>query len=127
MENNKAATYEDDIRAIDPQHGIDRAKVAEMREHLRQHGWTWERVLVVEDEGNGCAVIDGHHRAEAAIREGMRVPAWVISSADYAEIIEREFYGYAPGRLCDLDDYISLPDGRSYAESGVRADSVVPA
>ena len=77
-------------------------------------------VLVLEDEGNGHAVLDGHHRAEAAHRLGLRtVKAWVVSIADYASIVDEHFDGFAPERMSDLDDYISC-DGTIYSQMGLR-------
>jgi hypothetical protein len=112
----KARAYLDDIRTgVQRQHDTDEAKVLGIMARIEEGGWSAvPRPLVLEDEGNGATVLDGHHRIEAAQRLGMhKIEAWVISVVDYCAIVDEHFGGYAPGRLADLDDHI-LVDGRPY-------------
>lgn len=104
------------------QHHTEADKVEAIMESVEaraeEHGWdaAWDLppILVIESEGNGATLLDGHHRAEAARRLGLPdIPAWVISVDDYCRILEEHFYGCAPARLSDLDDYI-IVDGRPY-------------
>ena len=119
-----------DVRADwwDYQHEIEETRVLAIIAHVQRVGhWDLPPVLVLEDEGNGYAVLDGHHRCEAACR--MRrdadllgrvledIPAYVLSIADYTAIVESEFGGSSPNRLADLRDYIDCDgvDGNAVA------------
>ncbi len=73
--------------------------------------WDMPPVLVLEDTGNGHVILDGHHRGMAAQTLGLEsIPAWVLSIADYAEIIEADFDGSMPNRLSDLREHIICGD-----------------
>lgn len=120
-----AAAYRDDIRPYcEMQHPVDRSKVAAIIAHVECAGtWDLPPVLVVEDEGNGATLLDGHHRVEAAKRLGVaRIPAWIVSLADYCRILDEQFDGVAPARLADMDDYI-LVDGRPYDRAAHEQES----
>lgn len=45
-----------------------------------------------------------------------RIPAYIVSAADYYRLIDEHFGGEEPWRVSDLDDYI-LVDGRPYDRS----------
>jgi len=117
----------DDIRpTCDPQHLAERDRVAAIVAHVQAHGWDLPPVLVLEDEGNGYGVLDGHHRLAAA-RHLARptIPAYIVTIADYCRLLDAEFDGAAPPRLADLDDYI-LIEGRPYVRpSGCDDDEGV--
>lgn len=100
---------------VGEQHGLDSDKVHRIVEHVREIGqWSLPPVLVIESEGNGATVLDGHHRCAAArVLEETRIPAHVITVADYCRVLERHFDGVAPSRLCDLDEYIRV-EGKPY-------------
>lgn len=106
----------DDIRPIYcPQHPADPSRVAEIVAR-QQDGdivreWDLPPVVVLDNEGNGYTVLDGHHRLEAASQLQERtIPAWVVSIADYCRLIETEFGGEMPHRLCDLREHILCGD-----------------
>ena len=113
------ATLEDDRRVFfDPQHMTDRSKVDAIIDayHAAGDKWIFPAVLVVESEGNGDTVIDGHHRLTAAKRlEIAGIPTWVISVPDYCRAIETEFGGCSPDRLMELWDHVDC-NGTTYAE-----------
>lgn len=119
-----AHTVLDDIRPwVTEQHAVDRDKIAALVAYVRDRGeWTLPPVLVIEDEGNGATVLDGHHRCAAARVlshdpespvDTSRIPAYVVSVADYCRILEHHFDGSAPARLSDLDKYIHIA-GKPY-------------
>lgn len=124
------ATLTDIYPHMAAEHAIDPAKVAAIMDRATPDGaygsvnWDLPPVLVVEDEGNGYTPLDGHHRMDAAHRAAHpRIPAYVITAADYCALLAAEFGGYAPGRLADLDDYILIErDGTwiTYAAAGMR-------
>lgn len=102
-------------------HSADAAKVAAIVAHVGDGPWTLPPVLVIESEGNGATVLDGHHRTAAARALGIdRIPAYVVTVADYCRVIERHFAGESPARLGDLDDFIRV-NGKPYRrpEDGV--------
>lgn len=108
---------------IATQHPTDVVRVAAIVAHVRATGaWDMPPVLVIEDEGNGYELLDGHHRSAAArilSRDPdwcalvATIPAYVLSIADYCAIVEEHFDGSAPSRLVDLDDYIMV-EGAPY-------------
>ena len=110
----------------DRQHEIDYDRVDSLLTYLRESGcYNLRPVLVLEDEGNGVTVLDGHHRL-AAVNQWMdtpdrpyditTIPVYVICVADYCRLLDSEFGGCAPSRLVDLDDFIEI-DGASYDRS----------
>jgi hypothetical protein len=118
--NNVNAELEEIKTYFDFQHEVDASKVLDIVEAVGA-GWEMPPILVLENEGNGYVILDGHHRAEAAYRHlGLAtVKAWVVSVADFIAIVEQHFDGETPNRMNDLDDYISC-DGVIYAEMGLR-------
>jgi ParB-like chromosome segregation protein Spo0J len=107
------------------QHEIDEDKVAAIIAHVRSVGsWDLPPVLVLESEGNGHEILDGHHRSIAAKRllsdiDGTidmpeRIPAYVVPIADYCRVLAAHFGDETPNRLSDLDEHI-LVDGSPYA------------
>jgi hypothetical protein len=110
---------------IDAQHPTDPKRVAAIVEHILQVGcWDLPPVLVLEDEGNGHTILDGHHRCAAAerlLRSGCDIPvslipAHVVSIADYCRVVDEHFGGNTPDRLGELDDYIMI-DGAPYVRN----------
>lgn len=101
---------------VNIQHPTDAEQYAALEAHYESVDaeWPYAPVLVVEDEGNGYTVLDGHHRirlaAEWAVSE---IPAYVISVADYCALLDEHFDGCTPNRLSDLDGYI-ICDGEVY-------------
>jgi len=66
-----ATAYHDEIRvaAVARRHEVDEDRASAMMAHLRETGyWDLPPVLVVEDQGNGVLVLDGHHRLAVAAR-----------------------------------------------------------
>ena len=63
--------------------------------------------LVVEDDGNGARILDGHHRiaAQEELWEGA-ITCWTVSLEDWEGLISRHFGGSVPERLCEVDDYV---------------------
>ena len=63
--------------------------------------------LVVEDDGNGALVLDGHHRiaAQEARGEGA-ITCWTVSLEDWEGLLSQHFGGEVPERLCEVDDYV---------------------
>lgn len=63
-----ATAYLGDVRPLcNTLHPVDRDKVAAIMAHVEAAGrWDLPPMLVIEDEGNGATLLDGHHRAEAA-------------------------------------------------------------
>jgi hypothetical protein len=121
MANMMAVAELCEIRTFfDYQHEIDDAKAQAIADAMRA-GHEMPPILVLEDEGNGYAILDGHHRAEAASRhlELSTIKAWVVSVADYVAILDAHFDGAAPGRLVDLDDHILCGDV-TYAALNLR-------
>ncbi len=115
--------YLDDIRPYcGMQHGVEAAKVAAIVAQVEAEGaWKLPPVLVIENEGNGPTLLDGHHRAEAAkVLELSSIPAYVVPLSELAAVLEEHFDGYMPDRLTDLDDYI-LVDGRPYGGREMHA------
>lgn len=120
-----ATAYLDTVRMFNAQHPVEADRVAALVLHVIEAGrWDLPPILVVEDEGNGATILDGHHRA-AAMRELLGdpeaahlvvygIPAYIVTVADYCAILEEYFDGCTPDRLLDLDDYI-LIDGAPYA------------
>lgn len=99
------------------QHPTDVAQYAALEAHYEsvEDVWPYPPVLVIEDEGNGCTILDGHHRIALAKEWGVReIPAYVVSVADYCALLDEHFDGSTPNRLSDLDDYI-VCDGERYA------------
>jgi len=104
---------------FDYQHAIDKSKVSAIVAAIASNA-QMPAILVVQDEGNGYAILDGHHRAEASLRlELPSITAWVVPVADYAALIDAEFGGRTPDRLSDLDDYIVCGDD-TYASIAAR-------
>jgi hypothetical protein len=132
---NRAQAYLSDVIGWEPSHTVDDDVVAAIVAHVHEVGrWDLRPVLGVEIDGQTIRILDGHHRAAAwrylryedadplpADAVPARLPAWIIEDADYAQIVDDVFGGCAPGRLSDMDDYIDLPDGACYADSGFRA------
>ena len=114
MTTFRAETYRDDVSPwVDQQHPVEAERVEAMIEAL-DDGWEMPPVLVVEDEGNGCIVLDGHHRCAAARQLDIRqVAAHVVALSDYCKVLDQHFDGCGPARLGDLDPYI-LVDGSEY-------------
>lgn len=115
------ATLEDIRPRFDAQHPANKARVQAIIDSLTvghdEYGdpiyreWDLAPVVVIEDEGNGYAVLDGHHRLAAAKQlELTTIPAWVVSVADYCRLIEAEFDGSSPNRLQDVREYIMCGD-----------------
>lgn len=113
------ATLDDSRRVFfDPQHNTDSERVQALIDayHAAGDNWIFPAVLVVESEGNGDTVIDGHHRLTAAKRLGLQgIPTWVISVPDYCRVCEDHFDGSSPVRLMDLWEHVSC-DGTLYAD-----------
>ncbi len=73
--------------------------------------WDMPPVLVLENDGNGYTLLDGHHRGDAAGQLGIKtIPAWVLSIADYVAIIDAHFDGSMPGRISDLREHVICGD-----------------
>lgn len=105
------ATLEDIRPYFDPQHPSDRVRVQAIVDYMTDREWDLAPVVVLEDEGNGHTVLDGHHRLSAARKlELQTIPAWVVSIADYARLIDANFDGQSPNRLADLREYIICGD-----------------
>ena len=106
--------YIDEISTgVDFHHNIDRARVAAIVLAIND-GAVMPMPLVVESDGNGAMVLDGHHRIAAYQEIGeQRIDAWVISRDDFEQMIHKQFNGDIPSRLSDLDDHISV-DGSPY-------------
>lgn len=99
------------------QHPTDEAQYAALEAHYEsvEESWPYPPVLVIEDEGNGATVLDGHHRVRLAREWHVNeIPAYVVSVADYCALLDEHFDGSTPNRLSDLDDYI-VCDGKVYA------------
>lgn len=107
------ATLEDIRPRFDPQHPADEARVQAILNHLAANDDEWDlpAVIVIDDEGNGYTVLDGHHRLTAAKRaEVPEIPAWIISVADYCGILDRHFGGIAPPRTSDICEHVMCGD-----------------
>ena len=110
------------------QHQVDEDRVQTIMKVLSRDGLNSERVdwclpplLVLEDEGHGFTLFDGHHRAAAALRLKLEtVPAYIIRISDLYRVVIGHFNGFTPNRISYLDKYIVLPDGRIYADAEVR-------
>lgn len=90
--------------------------------YVQEHGWTLPPVLVLEDDGNGYGVLDGHHRLWAARKLQLSmIPAYIVTTKDYRRLLRRAFDGCAPARLRDLDDYV-LINGVPYSQAVVRGE-----
>jgi hypothetical protein len=101
----------------DVQHATDEAQFAAIEAHYEStdDAWPYPPVLVVEDEGNGATILDGHHRVRLAREWGLTdIPAYEISVSDYCALLEEHFDGSTPNRLSDLDAHI-LCDGEVYS------------
>jgi len=102
---------------ISIQHPTDAAHYAALEAHYEsvEAAWPYAPVLVVEDDGNGLTVLDGHHRVRLAREwDVTQIPAYVVSLADYCALLEAHFDGSTPNRLADLDGYIRC-DGKVYS------------
>ncbi|MFA5525923.1 MAG: ParB/RepB/Spo0J family partition protein [Acholeplasmataceae bacterium] len=109
----------------DRQHPTDPERVAALVAHVRSVGrWDLPPVVVVADEGNGYAILDGHHRVAAAevlacdperAVDAQTIPAYVVETAEYCLILDQHFGGICPNRLADLREYVDC-DGRTADE-----------
>lgn len=105
------ATLEDIRPRFDAQHPANQDRVQAIVDYIGDNDWDLPPVIVIEDEGNGYAVLDGHHRLTTAKRlEISTIPAWVLSVADYVRLIEANFDGCSPNRLHDIREYIMCGD-----------------
>jgi ParB-like chromosome segregation protein Spo0J len=99
-------------------HGVDRARVEAIVAAIRA-GVGVPPVLAVEDVGNGAVVLDGHHRLAAmsqiAREDGtaLDAPAYIVTMDDYCALLDAEFGGEMPDRMCDIDRYITV-NGAAY-------------
>ena len=113
------ATLETDRRVFfNPQHPTNGDQVQAMIDayHAAGDQWIFGAVLVVESEGNGDTVIDGHHRLTVAKRlEIPGIPTWVISVPDYCRLLEDKFDGSTPNRLMEIWEHVDC-DGTTYAD-----------
>lgn len=101
------ATYSDVVSGCQPAHSVDQDRVSAIVDAYNAAGeWLMPPILVVEDRGNGALVLDGHHRAEAAKRIGIDIPAIVVPAAEFEALIQAEFEGELPSRISDLDEYL---------------------
>jgi hypothetical protein len=98
------------------QHSVDPAILTALEQHYESvEGWPYQPVLVLEDEGNGHTILDGHHRVQLAREYGVTsIPAWIVSISDYCRVLAAHFDGSTPHRLSDLDPYI-LCNGKAYS------------
>lgn len=115
--------------SVAAQHAVDADRVAGIVAHVEAVGkWDLPPVLVLEDEGNGCTVLDGHHRLAAAHKlDEQAIPAYEVSVGDYCRVLDARFGGSCPGRMSDLDSYIVLPDGTRYERSEPEDDTGIRA
>ncbi len=112
-----------DPMRIDPQHGTDKNFRQELVEKIQSEGYDPDKpVLVYEvpgvhrDGGSIYASLDGHHRAAASRQLKLKkIPAWVVSYADYTKLLNAKFGGVRPNTLSDLDQHIFV-DGQPYTE-----------
>lgn len=120
------ATLEDIRPRYNPQHPFSERRVQAILDHLRitdqddetsYRDWDLPPVVVIEDESNGAyTVLDGHHRMEAARRLAQQlsdletIPAWVVTVADYCRLVEEQFDGISPSRICELREHILCGD-----------------
>lgn len=102
------------------QHDIDQAKINAIARHLATGG-VIAPVLLVESDGNGYTVLDGHHRL-MAIEQFNRdadwdrtyeLGAWIVDRAEFESLIAEKFDGEMPLRMADLDKWIEV-DGKTY-------------
>ena len=99
-------------------HSVDPDRVNALVRHIKAGGMV-PPVLVVEDGGNGCLVLDGHHRLAAVSQledehgEHLTLAAWVVGLEEFDRLLIEHFDGDLPSRISDLDDYI-LVQGRPY-------------
>jgi hypothetical protein len=128
------ATLEDIRPVFDAYHAADESRIQAIIDHLCvgtdnwgdpvYREWDLPPVVVVQDDGNGHRVLDGHHRLSAAKRLGIEsIPAWVVTVADYCQLIDDRFDGDCPSRLADLRDYIACGDvsANDVSEHGAEA------
>ena len=104
------------IRHFDFSHIVNPTLIDDMVDAMRD-GVDFPPPLVVASVGNGCMVLDGHHRIAAALEidpEG-EVLCYVVPSEDFERVISEEFNGDIPSRLSDLDEYFGY--GRSHMEN----------
>lgn len=110
-----SATLEDIATFFSPQHATNGDRVAEIVAACTADdgsvAWDMPPVVVVENEGNGATILDGHHRCEAAKQLGLAsIPAWVVSVSDYCKLVDIHFDGNSPNRIYDLREHIMCGD-----------------
>src|SRR5262245_36059751 len=57
--------------------------IASIHAQIHQHGFHEMHAIIVRRLGKRFQILDGHHRVEAASREGIKeIPAWVREMSD---------------------------------------------
>ncbi len=116
------------VYRCDAMHEIDDERAQTICAAMLTRGWAGPPVLLVEVRPDEYRILDGHHRIKGLQlqnedpdreRDIDDFPALIITQEDMDALVDAHFYGDAPCRLCDLDDYI-LVDGAPYA---LREDS----
>ena len=116
------------------QHKLDEEHVAELEKSMRGKGYDPKYPLLIVMMKNGQhAVLDGHHKGEAAIRAGIAsVPAYALTQDQLVALLLLKFGGGLPKKMRKMDKFI-YADGVPYTEkreknsnrvSGKKASSV---
>lgn len=98
------------------QHRTDPDRVAAIVSHVKAAGrWDLPPVVALENEGEGCAILDGHHRCAAArvIASDSdldwtleTIPAWIVPIYAYCAVLKEHFHSSTPNELEPLRDHI---------------------
>ncbi len=91
-------------------HDRENSRVKPMMEAIKR-GEELPPILVAAKKNGTYYVLDGSHRAQAALKAGKtEIEAYVVSWKDLVAVCEAHFDGRLPVELSELDDYILLDE-----------------
>ena len=75
------------VAALEKAHKLFRPTEAILKS-MRWRGYNYDFPILCYEQDHGFVILDGHHRAFAAVQCGiLEIPAWVVSAGDMARVL----------------------------------------